>query len=129
MKWLKVFSVFILLHIVAWVGAHWYKSNNPDQVLLVADTSFALKPHFPDMRRWLDDYAGSARYQNIVVGTDKAKIGDFNDIKSTDSIFRVSFGRSSTESLKQYEPEQVDEKIFLSDGTFEPAGWQLIKFQ
>lgn len=128
MKWLKVFALFILLHVVGWIGAHWYKSQNPQQVLVVADTSFALKSQYPDMQRWIENYASNARYRQIIIGTDKAMIGDLSDIKSIDSIFRVSFGRSNNSSLKRYDSERVDERIFLSDGEFKPSGWTIVKF-
>jgi len=93
MKWIKVFALFIVLHVAGWIGAHWYKSQHPQRVLVVADTSFALKAQYPDMQRWIEDYASDSRYRQIIVGTDKAMIGDLSDIKSLDSIFRVSFGR------------------------------------
>jgi len=128
MKWLKVFALFLVLHIAGWVGAHWYKSKNPQQVLVVADTSFALKSEYPDMQRWIENYAGDSRYRQIMIGTDKAMIGDLSDIKSIDSIFRVSFGRSNSSSLKRYDSLPVDERIFLSDGEFEPSGWNMITF-
>lgn len=128
MKWLKVFSVFLILHAVGWAAGHWYKSDNPQKVLIVADTSFALKEHYPAMERWIEDYAKDNRYRHIIIGTDKALIGDLADIRSTDSIFRTSFGRSSPDSLKRYSSEQVAERIFLSDGEFEASGWTLIQF-
>jgi len=128
MKWLKVFALFIVLHAVGWFGAHWYKSQHPQQVLVVADTSFALKSKYPDMQRWIENYASDARYRQIVIGTDKAMIGDLSEIKSIDSIFRVSFGRSDTNSLKRYDSERVDQRIFLSDGEFEAPGWTIVKF-
>jgi len=128
MKWLKVFAVFVVLNILFWVGAHFYKSANPQTVLLVADTSFSLKPQYPAMQSWIDDYAADSRYREITVGTDKALIGALNEIKSTDSIFRVSFGRSTPESLMPYESEKADQRIFLSDGSFKPAGWTLVTF-
>lgn len=128
MKWVKVFSVFMLLHIVAWGGAHWYKKERPLEVLLVADTSFALKPEFPSMQRWIEDFANDGRYRNIVVGTDKALIGPLADIPSADAVFRVSFGRSNPDSLKRYESGRYDQRIFLSDGSFTPSGWTLVKF-
>lgn len=129
MKWLKVFAVFVVLNVLFWVGAHIYKSANPQSVLLVADTSFSLKPQYPAMQSWIDDYAADSRYREITVGTDKALIGAFNEIKSTDSIFRVSFGRSTPESLMRYESEQTDQRIFLSDGSFAPSGWTLVTFK
>jgi len=128
MKWIKVFAVFFVLHLVGWFAAHWYKKDHPDQVLVVADTSFALKSEYPAMQRWIEQFASDNRYRNIIVGTDKALIGDLADVRSIDSIFRVSFGRSSSDSLKQYDSEQVDERIFLSDGEFKPAGWTLVRF-
>lgn len=128
MKWLKVFSVFLLLHVAGWVGAHWIKKDKPQQVLIVADTSFALKGEYLNMQRWIEDYASSNRYRHIVVGTDKALIGPLADIRSVDSVFRVSFGRSSPDSLKPYESENADERIFLSDGSFDVPGWTLVTF-
>ena len=128
MKWLKVFAVFVVLNVLFWIGAHIYKTANPQTVLLVADTSFSLKPQYPAMQSWIDHYAADTRYRKITIGTDKALIGAFSDIKSTDSIFRVSFGRSTPESLMPYESEQTDERIFLSDGSFKPSGWTLVTF-
>lgn len=128
MKWIKVFAVFALLHAIGWFGAHLYKKDRPEQVLVVADTSFALKSEYPAMQRWIEQFATDNRYRNIVIGTDKALIGDLSDIRSIDSIFRSSFGRSSADSLKRYESEHADKRIFLSDGEFEPAGWTLVRF-
>ena len=128
MKWLKVFAVFFVLHLLGWGGAHWYKKDRPERILIVADTSFALKSHFPDMQRWIEDYASDDRYREIFVGTDKAFIGELSKIKSNDSIFRVSFGRSNTDSLKRYESRQMDKRIFLSDGEVSPPNWTLVEF-
>ncbi len=129
MKWIKVFSVFVLLHIVAWAGAHFYKSKNPTKVLLVADTSFALKPHFGDMQKWIDNYVSTSRYIDVQVGTDKTFIGPYEELKSADSLFRVSFGRSNADSLKQYASHDADERIFLSDGHFPTSGWNHVTFK
>ena len=128
MKWFKVFSVFLVLHMVAWVGAHIYKMERPEEVLIVADTSFALKSQYPDMQRWIEAYSSDNRYREILIGTDKAFIDKLVNIKSIDSIFRVSFGRSSADSLKRYDSQQADERIFLSDGEFTPSGWTLVRF-
>jgi len=97
--------------------------------MLVADTSFALKPHFPDMLRWIENYVGTSRYTEVLVGTDKAYIGELEDLKSVDNLFRVSFGRSNADSLKQYASHNVSEKIFLSDGSFNAPGWKLVSFE
>jgi len=128
MKWIKVFAVFIVLHLIGWFGAHWYKASHPETVLLVADASLDLRPEFPAMQRWIENFAQDSRYRQVIVGTDRALIGDLSEIKSFDSIFSVSFGRSDANSLKKYESEQADKRIFLSDGTFDPAGWTLVRF-
>jgi len=127
-KWLKIFSVFIVLQAVAWIVAHGVKKDRPQQILLVADTSFALKTTHPDMQRWIENYASDNRYRRITVGTDRALIGELSEIKSIDSVFRTSFGRSNADSLKKYRSVPADERIFLSDGTFTPDGWTLVKF-
>lgn len=128
MKWIKVFAVFVVLHLIGWFGAHWYKKDNPQHVLVVADTSFALKPEYPAMQRWIESFASDNRYRKITIGTDKALIGDLDQIKSIDSIFRASFGRSNPDALKRYASTDADEKIFLSDGEFDLSGWTLVRF-
>ncbi len=129
MKWFKIFALFVVLHAVGWSGAHWYLRNNPSTVLIVADTSFSLKQHFVDMQSWIDDYAKQARYQQILIGTDKAYIGELAEIKSRDSIFRVAFGRSSEESLRRFSSLDTKQRILLSDGSFNPPGWDTVTFR
>lgn len=128
MKLLKVFSIFILLHLSAWIAAHIYFNKNPETVLLVVDTSYSMKPHFPDMRDWIENYQGQSRYRTILVGSDKAMLGELSSIKSTTSIFRTAFGRISAESLKRYESTTATKRILLSDGSVEPDGWKVVTF-
>ena len=128
MKWLKVFSLFILLHAAAWVVAHAYQSKNPRTVLVVADTSFDMKPHFVSMENWIDNFEKTGRYQEILIGTDKAMIGPLYDIQSRNSIFRAAFGKSSIESLQRYNSSSADTKIWLSDGSIKPDGWRVVTF-
>lgn len=128
MKLLKVFSIFVFLHVAAWVGAHVYRSANPDRVLVVADTSFAMKPKFSAMQDWIESFEASSRYQRILIGTDKAQIGELAELKSKESIFRTVFGKMSTESLQRYADLQATEKILLSDGSVRPDGWTVITF-
>lgn len=128
MKVFKVFSVFVLLHIGAWVATHLWFEANPKTVLIVADTSFSAKANFPAMRRWIDDYAASTRYAQIIVGTDKALIGPLEELRSSESIFRTAFGRSGLDSLKRYVAVDADTRILLYDGSFEAPGWQAVSF-
>ncbi len=128
MKWLKVFAVFFGLHAIAWVAAHVYHSNNPKTVLVVADTSFVMKPQFSAMQSWIEDFETNGRYQQILIGTDKAMIGPLAEIRSRNSIFRAAFGKSSTESLLPYSSVPADKKIWLSDGSISPSGWSVVKF-
>lgn len=128
MKWLKVFSVFLMLHVATWAAAHIYMTQNPATVLIIADTSFSMKPWFVDMQHWIDDYAERGRYRRMLIGTDKAMIGDLAEVKSRESIFRTAFGRSDAGDLLQYDNVRADEYILLSDGTFRMPGWQLVIF-
>ncbi|MBX2884923.1 MAG: hypothetical protein KTR32_33515 [Granulosicoccus sp.] len=128
MKILKVFLLFSVLHLVGWVGAHWYRSANPDEVLLVVDTSISMKPAFPKMQEWITDFEASGRYQTITVGTDKAEIGRLDELKSKESIFRTVYGRMTSESLQRYESSSAATRILLSDGSVKPAGWTLVEF-
>ena len=128
MKLLKVFAVFAVLHLLGWIGAHVYQSNNPKEVLLVVDTSFSMKPHFPAMQSWIDQYETGSRYRRIVIGSDKAEFGDLTDLKSKESLFRTVFGRLTDDSLKRYEGSDAAEKILLSDGSIRPTGWDIVTF-
>lgn len=128
MKLIKVFALFIVLHLAAWAGAHWYLDQNRTEVLLVVDTSYSMKPKFPEMTDWIADFDGGSRYQTVTVGTDKAQLGVLSELKSHSVIFRTSFGRMTEESLNQYRGSQAKQKILLSDGSIKPAGWKVVSF-
>jgi len=127
-KWAKVFSVFIGLHLLAWACAHVYRTAAPTDVLMVVDTSFALKPQFPAMQRWMNNYESNARYEYITVATDKTVIGPLHEIKSRDTIFRAAFGRSSLNDFEQYQNHPAEKRILLSDGRFVMDGWEMVRF-
>ena len=128
MKFVKVFALFLLLHGVAWASAHWYLSQNKPDVLLVVDTSYSMKPKFTEMQDWIESFNASSRYKTVVVGTDKALLGKFEELKSPSVIFRTAFGRMAETSLQRYADSAAKEKILLSDGTIKPEGWRLVKF-
>ena len=128
MKLLKVFALFLVLHVGAWAGAHWYLSQNKPEVLLVVDTSYSMKPKFNEMREWIESFDTSSRYNTVIVGTDKALLGKLAELKSTTTIFRTAFGRMTEANLQRYDGNQSKQKILLSDGTFKPNGWKLVTF-
>ncbi|MBX2825202.1 MAG: hypothetical protein KTR33_10765 [Gammaproteobacteria bacterium] len=129
MKLFKVFALFALLHLAGWVAAHWYRSANPDEILIVVDTSIAMKPEFPRMQQWISDFEQSSRYQSIIIGTDKAEIGPLDSIRSKESIFRTVYGRMTADDLKRYDQSDASERILLSGGDIRPSGWTTIEFQ
>jgi len=128
MKLLKVFALFIALHVTAWGASHWYLSQNKSDILLVVDTSYSMKPKFSEMEKWIANYDSNARYRTITVGTDKAELGNIDELKSYASIFRTAFGRMSEASLQRYTATKAKEKILLSDGLIQPEGWKVISF-
>lgn len=128
MKLLKVFGLFLVLHIAAWAGTHTYLSKHQPDVLVVVDTSYALKPQFTAMEAWITHRQANTRYKRILVGTDKAMLGDLASIQSKATIFRTVFGRMSAENLQRYEQTPAVEKILLSDGSIRPAGWKVVTF-
>ncbi len=128
MKFIKVFALFLVLHLAAWAGAHWYLDQNRTEVLLVVDTSYSMKPKFPEMTDWIQNFNESARYKTVTVGTDKAQLGVLSELKSNSVIFRTAFGRMTAESLDQYRGSQAKEKILLSDGSISPDGWKVVSF-
>lgn len=128
MKFIKVFAVFILIQAAAWAGAHMYQNQHRETILIVADTSYAMKPKFPAMQEWIDNYQAKARYKNLLIGTDKAMLGDLAELKSKTVIFRTSFGSMTAESLARYADTPAKQKILLSDGKAQVNGWEIIKF-
>lgn len=128
MKFVKVFALFFLMHAAAWAGAHVYQNQHRETVLVVADTSYAMKPQFPAMQDWIENYEAKARYKDILVGTDKAMLGNLSDLKSKNVIFRTSFGSMTAESLARYDTTQASRKILLSDGKVQANGWEVVKF-
>ena len=128
MKSLKIFGLFLVLHAAAWAGTHVYLSQHQPDVLIVVDTSYALKPQFAAMERWIAAREASTRYKKIVVGTDKALLGELASLKSREAIFRTAFGRMSAENLQRYAQTSAVEKILLSDGSIKPTGWTVVTF-
>ena len=128
MKVVKVFLLFAVIHIAGWAAAHWYFDKNRSDVLLVVDTSYSMKERFPSVDAWIENYTSSARYKNIRVGTDKALLGKFEELKSRNVIYRTAFGRMSAESLQRYDSIAADKKILLSDGSIKPDGWDVVVF-
>ena len=128
MKRLIAFAAFALLHVLGWVGTHAWLTANPKTALVVADTSFSMKDEFPAMRRWIDEHVDGLRYTRVLVGTDKALIGPLDELRSTEAIFRTSFGRSDAESLKRYGVVEADTRTLLSDGSFDAPGWDTVTF-
>ena len=127
MKYLKVFSLFILLHATAWVGAHTNLNANKEKILIVVDTSYSMKQKFPEIQQWIEDYEASARYKQIIIGTDKAKLGDLSELRRKEEIFRTAFGNLKEENLKKYSNQQA-KKILLSDGVISPDDWEVVSF-
>lgn len=128
MKTLKVFSLFILLHAASWGGAHAYLNKNKQTILVVVDTSYSMKKKFPDIKQWIEDFESDARYKKIIIGTDKAMLGELSELRRKEEIFRTAFGIIKEESLKRYR-NQKGKKILLSNGTIKPEGWEVIEFK
>lgn len=130
MKFLKIFGLLIVFHILVWFGAHLYFSANKTEVLLVVDTSFSMKPNFPEVQQWITTYEAQDRYKNISVGTDKAALGSLAELKSKAVIFRTSFGKLNADNLTRlYSHIKADQKILLSDGSLNPDGWEVVSFK
>ena len=68
------------------------------------------------------------RYTRILVGTDKVLLGDLVDFKDKEAVFRTAFGRMTADNLQHYATLSVSEKILLSDGDFQPDGWEVVAF-
>ena len=128
MKLFKVFALFFVLHGSAWAGAHYYLSQNKPEVLVVVDTSYSMKAKFTEVSDWIDDFESGSRYKTVVIGTDKALLGELSKLKAQSVIFRTAFGRMTDASLDRYSKYPAKERILLSDGTVKPNGWKVISF-
>ncbi len=129
MKFVKIFGAFIVVQCLLWIGSHVFFSTKQSEVLLVVDTSYSMKPNFQSVKSWIENYESSARYKDVVIGTNRASLGPLSELPSKDVIFRTSFGKLSDDDLKRlYSHVQVDKKILLSDGSLSPAGWELVTF-
>ena len=89
MKWLKVLTPMLALHLIVWIASHTYFSSNEKEILLVVDTSYSMKAKSNKVIDWIDDYEDSYRYKKITIGTDKAILGTLSDLNSKDVIFRT----------------------------------------
>lgn len=95
----------------------------------MVDTSFSMKPRFPEVQQWIENYQTQGRYKNITIGTDKAFLGNLNELSSKAVIFRTSFGKLREENLiRLYSQTKDDKRILLSDGSLAPNGWEVIPF-
>jgi hypothetical protein len=128
MKIIKIFSIFIVLHLTAWSAAHFYLSKNTTEILLVVDTSYAMRPKFSAIKQWIITLENKSRYKKIIIGTDKALLGELSQLKSKDIIFRAAFGRLHPDNLNRYIGMNPNKKILLSDGNIQPKGWQVVNF-
>lgn len=129
MVWLKSFAAFILLQLGLWGGAHTYLTLNPEPILVVVDTSYAMKPHFNEAKRWIEDFEANSRYKKIYVGTDKAEMGALSDLRSKDTLFRTAFGRLSTEKLDNlYARQPAATRYLLSSEVNQLDGWSVVNW-
>lgn len=128
MKFIKVFALFILIQAAAWATAHVYQNQHRETILIVVDTSYAMKSKFPAMQDWIENYETQARYKTLLIGTDKALLGKLADLKSKTVIFRTSFGSMTADSLARYADTIATKKILLSDGKVQANGWEVVKF-
>ena len=129
MKWLKILTPLLALHLIAWIASHIYFTNNKQEVLLVVDTSYSMKEKSGRVLQWIDQYEGGDRYKSVTIGTDKALLGKLTDLSSKDVIFRTSFGKLTNDNLlRLYSNVDADTRILLSDGSLRPQDWELITF-
>jgi len=129
MKWLKILTPMLALHLIVWIGSHIYFANNKQDVLLVVDTSYSMKEKSVRVLDWISEYEASDRYKEITLGTDKALLGNLTNLSSKDIIFRTSFGKLTQDNLSRlYSNSEAETRILLSDGSLHPPGWELVVF-
>jgi len=127
-KFVKVFSIFIVLHLAGWIATHIYLKHYPSEVLVIVDTSYAMKPKFNAMLQWIENFESEAHYQTLLIGTDKTMLGKLVDLKLRNIIFKTAFGKLTQNHLQRYSNSLVKKKILLSDGSVKPDGWKIVEF-
>jgi len=129
MKWLKILTPLIALHLIVWIASHLFFVNNKKDILLVVDTSYSMKEKSGKVLAWIDQFEANDRYREITVGTDKALLGALSELSSKDVIFRTSFGKLTNDNLvRLYSNTDADIRILLSDGSLQPQGWDVVTF-
>lgn len=129
MKWLKILTPLLVLHLIVWIASHLFFAGNKEEILLVVDTSYSMKDKSGKVLDWIAGYENGNRYKEITIGTDKAVLGDLSELSSKDVIFRTSFGKLTNDNLTRlYSNSNADKRILLSDGSLSPAGWEVITF-
>jgi len=99
MKWLKILTPLLALHLIVWIASHFFFAANKKEILLVVDTSYSMKEKSGKVLDWIARYENGNRYKDITIGTDKAVLGALSELSSKDVIFRTSFGKLTNDNL------------------------------
>jgi hypothetical protein len=116
----------LLIQLGGFAGAHFYYAANPQDVLLVVDSSFGLSGYQNQIDDWIDNYQASQRYKRIAYATDKTYLG--RGEANRDRLYRVSFGKLNSDTLNSnYPARDYDERILLTFTGVKPDGWQVVE--
>ena len=118
----------LVMQVGGLLGAHFYFSANPRNVLIVVDTSYGLSAYQTRMAKWLADYESSQRYRDVHYATDKSYLG--LGAANRDKLYRVSFGSMDISNLDQkYPKNKYSDRILLTFTTDALSGWDVIHFE
>lgn len=109
-------------------GYHLFRENNPDQVLVVVDSSFPMRDSWNDVRAELDDI-DDRRYAEFALVTEKRRVHGWQstlDLGDIDAFAPRDF--SDLNAATYPEIDEADEVIFITnagESETEPFGWKV----
>ena len=127
---IKIVIASLVMQIGLLGGVHYMHVTYPSTVLLIVDTSNAIKPVKDDIVQWVRQYQLSEQYKEIHIATDKAYLGKLEDIKGPETIFRVTFGRLNLESInaKYLSQNKYDQTLLLTNQQISDDRMETIEF-
>jgi hypothetical protein len=110
------------------IGAHFYYTANPRNVLIVVDSSYGLNAYQSVINDWIESYTESRRYCDFHFATDKSYLG--KGVANKDKLFRVNFGKIDPTLLERnYPARKYDDRLLLTFNNVNPDGWEVVNFK
>ncbi|WP_281648795.1 hypothetical protein [Parendozoicomonas sp. Alg238-R29] len=119
--------VAVFIQVSGLVAAHFYYAGNPQQILVVVDSSYGLSGYQNKIEDWIDSFEQGERYSDLHFATDKSYLGKGSSNRG--KLYRVSFGKMNASVLNQkYPAREYDTRVLLTFTDVDATGWQVVHF-